>query len=111
MIWWLLWTVLVLATLVGAFFLGRDLWRKGRALLAELDRAAQVMGELADATGRLAEEAREAERAALAAAQAVPTREAARAQWRANRERIAERKEARRLRDEETRRRWRALSR
>lgn len=111
MSWWLLWTVLVLATLTGAFFLGRDLWRKGRALVAELEHAAEVLGDLAETTGRLAEEARAAEHAALAAAEALPSRESARAQWAANRERIEERKDARRARDEETRRRWRALSR
>ncbi|WP_169165434.1 hypothetical protein [Cellulomonas taurus] len=111
MIWWLLWAVLVIGTLVGAFFLGRSLWRKGRALLVELDRAATVLGELAETTGRLAEEAREAERAALAAAQALPTRESARAQWAANRKRIEGRKAARAIRDAATRERWRDLSR
>lgn len=111
MIWWLLWTVLVLGTLVGAFFLGRDLWRKGRALVAELDHAAQVMGELADATGRLAEQAREAERAALAAAEALPSKESARAQWRANQARREGRREERRVRDAATRERWRDMSR
>jgi hypothetical protein len=47
-LWFTVWTVLVLATLAGAFWLGRDLWRKGRALLAELERAGQVVGELAE---------------------------------------------------------------
>jgi hypothetical protein len=52
--WFTVWTVLVLATLAGAFWLGRDLWRKGRALLAELERAGQVVGELADRADALA---------------------------------------------------------
>ncbi|WP_146901410.1 hypothetical protein [Cellulomonas aerilata] len=48
MLWFIVWTVLVLATLAGAFWLGRDLWRKSRALLAELERAGRVVGELGD---------------------------------------------------------------
>jgi hypothetical protein len=47
-LWFTVWTVLVLATLAGAFWLGRDLWRKGKALLAEVERAGRVVGELAD---------------------------------------------------------------
>ena len=44
MVWVIVWTSLVLGTLAGAFVLGRDLWRKGRALLAELARAGEVAG-------------------------------------------------------------------
>jgi hypothetical protein len=47
-LWFTVWTLLVLGTLAGAFFLGRDLYRKGKRLLAELDRASQVFGEIAD---------------------------------------------------------------
>lgn len=47
MLWFTVWTLLVLGTLVGAFFLGRDLYRKGRRLLAELGRASEVFGEIA----------------------------------------------------------------
>jgi hypothetical protein len=47
-LWFTVWTVLVLATLGGAFWLGRDLWRKGKALLAELHRAGEVVGAMAD---------------------------------------------------------------
>jgi hypothetical protein len=47
-LWFTVWTVLVLATLAGAFWLGRDLWRKGKALLAEVERAGRVAGELAE---------------------------------------------------------------
>ena len=46
-LWFSVWTVLVLATLVGAFLLGRRLWRSGMALAKELGRAAEVTGELA----------------------------------------------------------------
>ncbi len=52
MLWFTVWTVLVLATLAGAFWLGRDLWRKGKALVAELERAAgmvEAMGKRAEA--------------------------------------------------------------
>ncbi|MBC7289791.1 MAG: hypothetical protein H5T83_00465 [Actinotalea sp.] len=47
MLWFTVWTLLVLGTLTGAFFLGRDLYRKGRRLLRELDRASQVLAEAA----------------------------------------------------------------
>jgi hypothetical protein len=52
-LWFTVWTVLVLATLAGAFWLGRDLWRKGRALAAELERAAGVVGTMADRSEQL----------------------------------------------------------
>ena len=39
MLWFTVWTVLVLGTLAGAFFLLRDLYRKGKALTVELGRA------------------------------------------------------------------------
>jgi len=50
MLWFAVWTVLVVGTLVGAFFLGRDLWRKAGALLSELGRATDAFGRLADVT-------------------------------------------------------------
>lgn len=52
MLWFAVWTVLVVGTLVGAFFLGRDLWHKGAALLSELGRAADALGRLGDATAQ-----------------------------------------------------------
>lgn len=66
MLWFTVWTGLVLATLVGAFFLARDLWRKARALAEELGRAAEVFSELSVQATALAEaaEALEAARAA-----------------------------------------------
>ena len=54
MLWFAVWTVLVVGTLVGAFFLGRDLWRKAAALLSELGRAADALGRLGDATAEAA---------------------------------------------------------
>jgi hypothetical protein len=47
MLWFSVWTALVLATLTGAFFLGRRLWRSGKALVRELGRAAEVADQLA----------------------------------------------------------------
>lgn len=113
MVWWVVWTVLVLGTLVGAFFLGRSLWRRGRALVAELERASDVLGELAQHATTIAEQAQEAERAARAAREAVllPDADASRDRWARLRAEAAERREARRERDRETRRTWRAYTR
>jgi hypothetical protein len=111
MVWFLLWSVLVLGTLVGAFFLARDLWRRARALVTELERAAEVLGELAETTGRIAEQAREAERAASAVTELLPDRERARSRWEELRAQAAERRERRHERDEATRERWRSYSR
>ncbi|NKY39628.1 hypothetical protein [Cellulomonas septica] len=52
MLWFTVWTVLVVGTLVGAFFLGRRLWRSGLALGRELAKAGQTWEQLGD---RLAE--------------------------------------------------------
>jgi hypothetical protein len=54
MVWFTVWSLLVLATVGGAFLLGRDLWRKGKALVAELGRAAAVAGDVADRGDQLA---------------------------------------------------------
>jgi hypothetical protein len=48
MLWFTVWTVLVLGTLAGAFVLGRRLWRSALALGRELARAAEVTGALAE---------------------------------------------------------------
>lgn len=53
--WFWIWTVLVLATLVGAFFLGRTLWRKAVALGRELGRASEVAAELSERVTELQE--------------------------------------------------------
>jgi hypothetical protein len=63
-LWFTVWTVLVVGTLVGAFFLGRRLWRSGLALGRELARAGQAWEQLA---------ARLAELQALAAENRVDT--------------------------------------
>ncbi|GIG20335.1 hypothetical protein Cch01nite_10590 [Cellulomonas chitinilytica] len=61
MLWFSVWTVLVVGTLTGAFFLGRRLWRSATALAAELGRAAGAAQELADRVEelRLAAEVRD----------------------------------------------------
>lgn len=44
--WFLIWTLLALGTLVGAFFLFRSLWRQFRALLREGGDSAERVGEI-----------------------------------------------------------------
>ena len=107
MLWFTVWTVLVLATLAGALWLGRDLWRKGKALLAELERAADVVGALADRADAL-----------TATAQATPISHDLLGDPDVHRERLAavrarrgERRAARALRHAATFTRWRAYTR
>jgi hypothetical protein len=47
-LWLTVWTVLVLGTVVGAFFLLRSVYRSGKALGHELERAADVLDAVAD---------------------------------------------------------------
>lgn len=113
MVWWVVWSVLVVGTLVGAFLLGRALWRKFRALVAELHEASEVLGRLAEHASTLAEQAQEAERAARAAREAVliPEPAEARDRWSALRAEARVRRDARRVRDRQTRESWRAYTR
>lgn len=48
MLWTVVWVVLVLATLAGAFLLGRRLWRSAVALGAELSRAGETVAALSE---------------------------------------------------------------
>lgn len=57
MLWFTIWTVLVLATLAGGFLLGRRLWHALVALGHELARAGEVADQLAARTAELEEEA------------------------------------------------------
>jgi hypothetical protein len=111
MLWFTVWTVLVLATLGGAFFLGRDLWRKGKALLAELEHAA----DLADVFAKRTEELTAAAEAAAQADDRTPDilsdRAPHRARLAALRAEREARREARRLRHERTVLGWRAYTR
>ena len=47
MLWFTVWFLLVIGTLVGAFFVGRRLYRSGRALMVEMGGAAELAGDLA----------------------------------------------------------------
>lgn len=107
MLWFTVWTLLVLATLGGAFFLGRDLWRKGKALLAELARA----GELAGAAADRAEQAAAAAQPPDATHGLLTDRAVHRDRLAGLRLARAGRREVRRLRHERTVRSWRAYSR
>ncbi|QAY71021.1 hypothetical protein [Xylanimonas protaetiae] len=49
--WWLIWGVLVVGTLVGAFFLARDLFRTGVRLARAAGDAAEVLGAAAARIG------------------------------------------------------------
>ncbi len=53
MVWAIVWTVLVLATLAGAFLLGRRLWRSAVALGREVARAGEVAERLSEEVARL----------------------------------------------------------
>jgi hypothetical protein len=64
-IWFSVWATLVVATLVGAALLGLSLWRKGKALLAQLQETNQVMEQLQSKIEAL-EAAREAAQGAPA---------------------------------------------
>lgn len=44
--WFLLWFSLIAATIVGGYFLGRRLWRSGKALLEQLRESQQVLAQL-----------------------------------------------------------------
>lgn len=57
MLWFLLWVALVLGAAAVFFVLGRDLWRKSRALVRELGEAGDRLAELGDRLAEL-EEAR-----------------------------------------------------
>ncbi|GEL93526.1 hypothetical protein CCO02nite_01840 [Cellulomonas composti] len=100
MFFWL-WTVLVVGTLVGAFFLARRLWRSALALGRELARATEVSAELAQRVDELQ---------AIAAASRVPigpTLFADPEPLRARREELRAERAGRRARRLEVARGWR----
>ena len=59
MLWFSVWTLLVIGTLVGAFFLGGHVYRSGRALITEAGRAAELAAVLADRVTELETTAQE----------------------------------------------------
>jgi len=103
-LWFSVWTVLVLATLAGAFLLGRSLWRSAVALGRELSRAADVTAQLAERVDEL--------QAAADRRETGPTLFADRAVLRARldalREAAAGRRAEREQRHVATRLRWQA---
>lgn len=107
MLWFSVWAVLVLGTLVGAFFLLRSLWRSARALLSELARASEVLAELAERSEELRRLREES------AVPVSPTLFADRGPLRARVEELRAAREARRQvrweRDEVVRAGWRAV--
>ncbi|MBE7700367.1 hypothetical protein H9623_08625 [Oerskovia sp. Sa1BUA8] len=106
--WFTIWSVLVVGTLVGAFFLGRDLWRKAKALLRQVSEASVVMDRFAQRTDEIT--------AALQASQpsTAPTLfddpEPLRERVEELREQRAERRALRRTRNQETWVRWRRFN-
>ena len=104
MLWFSVWTVLVLATLGGAFLLGRSLWRSTVALAHELSRAADVAAQLAERVDEL--------QAAAGTRDTGPTlfadRDVLRARLDALREAAAGRRAEREQRHVATRLRWQA---
>ncbi len=105
--WVIVWPVLVVAALVGAFFLGRDLWRRGRAVV----RAAAAAS---DAAARLTEHADERAAAARRAHPVPPVallrdRDELAAEFRDAQDARDRRADARRARNQETMQRWRRV--
>ncbi|QTE27834.1 hypothetical protein [Pengzhenrongella sicca] len=107
MLWFTIWTLLVLGTLAGGFFLGRDLWRKGKALLAELGRA----GELAEALSARADELAELAQTPAPGHDLFADRSGPLERLAVLRTERAGRREVRRLRNDRIVRGWRAYTR
>lgn len=93
MIWFAVWTTLVLATLAGAALLGQRLWRSGKALLAQLHETGEVLDRLQDRIDELERARTETDHVP----DLVATDEQ-RARWRAVRATNRERREERRRR-------------
>ena len=55
-----MWTLLIVGSLVGAFFLARYLWRSAKGLMEELGRASRRFAESSDRLQELSDRAREA---------------------------------------------------
>lgn len=107
MLWFTVWLVLVLATLGGGFLLGRDLWRKGKALLVEVGRAGDLASAFAVRTDELAAAGRKLEVTHdVLTDRAVPL--ARRAELRVARDR---RRTVRQRRHDQTIAQWRGYSR
>lgn len=55
-LWFAVWSVLVVGTLVGGFFLVRDLWRRTKALFAALEELTDVLDRLDRQAAALADQ-------------------------------------------------------
>ncbi len=55
MLWFSVWLLLVIGMLTGAVLLARHVWRSGKALLVELERASRVVARLEALQAELAE--------------------------------------------------------
>lgn len=106
MLWFSVWTLLVVGTLVGAFFLLRRLYRSGKALVVELGRASEVLAAVADRADELA-----ATLGTTPAPVDLHDVESARARHALTRAATQARRAARAVRHEAAYRRWRAFSR
>jgi hypothetical protein len=47
-LWFTVWSLLVIGTLVGAFFLVREVYRSAKALLVELERLTDALDRIAE---------------------------------------------------------------
>jgi hypothetical protein len=107
-IWFVLWSVLVVGTVLGGFFLLRHVYRSGKTLVAELGRAAEVFERLEERTAELAAAA---EAAHPVEPVTIDDPERARRIWAAAAEVKAGRRARRDARREATYRRWLSFSR
>lgn len=106
--WFWVWTLLVVGTLVGAFFLARRLWRSVKGLGRELSRASQVAADLGARADELARAQQEVQPSTAPTLFDDPVELRARVDvLRADRE---ERRVQRRRRDEQVWSRWRRFN-
>lgn len=107
MLWFIVWTVLVVGALVGAFFLLRSVYRSARELVAEVGRAGAALAESTDRAAELAD----AQAAWTPSPVILDDPEPARARRATTAQASARRRAARRARYEATYERWRSFSR
>lgn len=111
MLWFAVWTVLVVGTLVGAFLLLRHVYRSGKALVVELGRASDVLAEVADRAAEVGEALERSGALTTPAPVSLTDVEAARERRAASAVATERRRDARTARHERAFRRWLALSR
>lgn len=105
MLWFAVWTVLVLGALVCAVLLAMYLWRHFKALLAQVSRSGEVFDRLETTMAEL-----DAQNAARAFTPDLTAGEAEREAWRQQRrDNLAARAERVKARRSRTLERWRAI--